>query len=122
MKAILTTITLLALFSCSSSDRVQYSAPVPVTPIPTEQLSSVASDSTKAGSYDLALRRAQNLCNKWHAAPSIVSKQVRYNGQITEDANTAINTAEKIANAAGVLLPGIRNDDAYETTIFYKCY
>ena len=121
MKAICLTIAFAALYSCSSSERVQYSQ-VPTTPIPTEQLTAVASDSTKAGSYDLALRRAQNLCNKWRASPSVISKQIRYNGQLTEDANTAINTAEQIANAAGVRLPGINNNDAYETTLVYKCY
>ena len=117
--------TLLAfatfLLSCSSSEEVHYETRAS-TPIPTEELIAIGSYSTKAGSYQIAFERAERFCNRWRAAPSVVKKQLRYNGEITEDLNTALNTAGDIARATGTWIPGLGNDDAYETTIIYKCY
>lgn len=122
MKLIVLLTLATVLISCSSSDRRERYVERPSTPMPTEELTAVGSYATKAGSYEVALGHAERFCNRWGAAPSIIKKQLKYNGEITEDLNTALNTASDIARAAGGRIPGLANDDAYETTIIYKCY
>lgn len=119
LTAILTAVALLT--GCSAAQDIRYGAKSE-TPIPKEELTAIASYSTKAGSYQIAFEQAEKFCNRWRAAPSVVKKQVKYNGQITEDFNTALNTAGEIARAAGNWVPGLGNKDAYETTLIYKCY
>ena len=116
MKFISTLLATLALCSCATFSEKA------TTPIPKEELTAVGSYSTKAGSYQIAFEQAEKFCNRWRAAPSIVKKQLKYNGEIKEDYNTALNTAGDIARAAGSWIPGLGNNDAYETTIIYKCY
>lgn len=96
--------------------------PTATTPIPTEELTAIGSHSTKGGSYEIALEQAEKFCKRWKAAPSIQRKQLKYNGTLTEDTNTAVNVAKDVALAAGGWIPGLGNNDAYETTITYKCY
>ncbi|MEN8205873.1 MAG: hypothetical protein ABFS24_07655 [Pseudomonadota bacterium] len=103
------------LVGCSST-------PVATTPLPKEELISLGQDSSKGGSYEIALNNAQSFCNRWGAAPSIISKEVSYQGQLQEDTNTAINVATDIAIAAGNWIPRVGSSDAYETKITYKCY
>lgn len=117
MKMIFTILTLSAcLFGCASTP------PAPTTPMPTEELSAIGTDASKGDSYEVAFKNASKFCKRWGAQPSITRKEVRYQGQLTEGANTVINTAANLARAAGNWIPGVGSDDAYETTIFYKCY
>jgi hypothetical protein len=117
MKQILTLILVSSLAAgCSAI------SPKAATPLPTEELNSVGQHSSKRGSYQVAFKNAEKFCHRWRAAPSIIRKQVTYQGQLEEDTQTAINIAFDVARAAGNFIPGFGSRDAYETTLIYKCY
>lgn len=121
MNKIALLLAVATISGCSTVENVRYGKQAS-TPIPTEELTAIGSHSTKGGSYEVAMEQADGFCKRWRAAPSIVRKQLKYNGTLTEDTNTAINTATDVARAAGAWIPGIGNNDAYETTLTYKCY
>lgn len=105
-------VSVLTLAACASK---------PTTPTPTTELTAIGTDSSKSDSYENAFEQAEDFCKRWRAAPSVIQKQVKYNGQLTEGTSTAINTATDLAKTVGIWTPKI-NKDAYETTITYKCY
>lgn len=92
------------------------------TPMPTEELTAIGAHSSKGGSYEVAFESAEKFCKRWTAAPNVTRKEVRYQGTLQEDTNTAVNVATDVARAAGAWIPGIGSKDAYETTLTYKCY
>lgn len=114
-------ILILVLVACFASG-CSIIRPKATTPIPTEELKSVGQHSTKRGSYEVAFENAEKFCKRWGAAPSIIGKQVSYQGQLKEDTQTAINVAVDVVRATGNWIPGIGSKDAYETTLTYKCY
>lgn len=92
------------------------------TPMPTNELTAIGAHSSKGGSYQVAIESAEKFCKRWRAAPNVISKEIRYQGTLQEDTNTAVNVATDVARAAGAWIPGIGSKDAYETTLTYKCY
>ena len=92
------------------------------TPMPKEELSSIGQHSRKGGSYEIAFNSAEKFCKRWNAAPSITRKQVKYQGQFAEDDQAVIDIGVDVIRATGNWIPGIGSNDAYETTLTYKCY
>lgn len=121
MKFITLLTATIFLGGCSVAQDIRYGGKSD-TPIPTEELTAIGAHSTKGGSYEVAKEAADKFCFRWRAAPSIVRKQVKYQGNLQEDTQTAVTVASDVARAAGAYVPFIGGKDNYETTLTYKCY
>lgn len=103
------TLALTAATGCASKPQV-------TSPIPTENLTAISSGVNEADSYEEAMKQAKKFCSRWGAAPSMVKKDVKYTGKMSEGTNAALNKAAQLT-----FLP-IGNGASYETTLTYKCY
>ncbi len=90
--------------------------------MPKEELTAIGLYSNKIGSYQIAFETAEKFCYRWRAAPSVVRKQVIYQGAFQEDTRKSIDVAVDVARAAGKWIPVVGSKDDYETIITYKCY
>lgn len=113
MKNLLIALSIITISACSSTA---------TTPTPKDELTTTGHGATKGASYNAAQEQAEDFCDRWNAAPSIISKITNYQGGLEEDTNTAVNVAIDVAKAANQWIAGLGNSDAYETTLKYKCY
>lgn len=95
-------------------------APKATTPMPKDDLTAIGTGASRGDSYDAAMSKAEDFCHRWRAAPSVVKKETVHQGELSEGAQEAAEAARTVAAMAGVFVPG--DDDAYETTLIYRCY
>lgn len=122
MSRILLLLFVALLSSACANSLNPFTEPPATTPMPTEELKAIGAAESEGKSYAIAMETAEKFCHRWRAAPSVVEKEVRYQGKLKEDTQTAVNVARDVAAAAGEYVPFIGSEDAYETTLTYRCY